>query len=88
MPPAFTKRVLTWSIPTALIFMALQHHVAGMISAQAVVVILVVFLLGGAAREALYMWWKRKFGKRALPFAAVFWTCAAIVLFVLFYRVR
>jgi uncharacterized membrane protein len=88
MSAVFTKRVLIWSIPTALLFMALQYHIAGRISADTVVVTLVVFLLSGAAREALDMWWKRRFEKRALLFAAVFWTCVAIVLFVLFYRMR
>ncbi|MGF6648332.1 hypothetical protein [Paraburkholderia sp. GAS82] len=88
MPAVFLKRTLMWSIPAALIFMALQYHDSGKINVYTLAVTLVAFLLWGGALEVLNSWWKRTFctSTFGLYASAVFWTALAICLFVFFYR--
>jgi hypothetical protein len=90
MSSAFIKRALTWSIPAAMVFFAIQYHDTGRLNAYAMIATLAVFLLGGVAYESLDLWWKRTFGttRLALALSALFWTGIATGMFVFFYRVR
>ena len=90
MPAEFLKRTLTWSIPTALMFLAIQYFSYGKLSAYAVAVSLIVFLIAGMAWVAVDSWWKRRFGASTFASRAstVFWAVSAICLFVFFYRMQ
>ncbi|MFM0740904.1 hypothetical protein PQQ51_26975 [Paraburkholderia xenovorans] len=88
MPGVFFKRALMWSIPAALISLAIQYHHSGKTGVYVVVLTLVIFVLGGLASEWSTYWWKRVVGTRKFAFIAsvVFWIVLVICLFVLFYR--
>jgi hypothetical protein len=77
-----------WSIPAALIILAVQYHQSGKIGIYAVAITLAISLLGGIASDCLNLLWNRVFGtsRLAVITSADFWAILAICLFVFFYR--
>jgi hypothetical protein len=85
-----SKRALTWSIPAALISLAIQYRDSRKLNVYAISVTLVAFLLCGVVSETIDKWWKRTAGKNRLSIyaSAIFWTVLAICMFVFFRRMQ
>lgn len=90
MRAVFLKRTLAWSIPSALMYLAIQYYNSSKISMNAVAVTLIAFLISGIVFEISDSWWKRRFGVStfASRVSLVFWAVLAIGLFVFFYRMQ
>lgn len=88
MHSAYFKRSLMWSIPAALITLAVQHHQSSGVGIYAIALTLALFLLAGIALNGLNLLWHRIFGTSRLSFiaSAILWFASATGLFVFFYR--